>query len=103
MFGVMLAMGLRERANPLVQAVRAHYMQWLVIGLVLSLAPGISLAAQLGGLLGGFVVGATGGLPGSPNSPREALWKVLAIAAILLVVYAFFLDFTFFSRQLSNT
>ncbi len=103
MFGIMLAMGLRERANPLVQAIRAHYAQWLVIGLVLSLMPGISLAAHLGGLLGGFVVGALGGLPGFPNSPRERLWKVLAVAALVLVVYAFALDFLFFSRALSNT
>jgi len=106
MFGIMLAMGLRERANPLVQAIRAHYGQWLVIGLVLSLAPGISLAAHVGGLLGGFVIGAAGGLPGFPNAPREVVWKVLAVAAILLVVYAFSLDFAFFSRELrelSNT
>jgi rhomboid protease GluP len=103
MFGIMLAMGLRERANPLVQAIRAHYGQWLVIGLVLSLGPGISLAAHLGGLLGGFIVGAAGGLPGLPNTPRETLWKVLAATAILIVIYCFFLDFTFFSRTLSNT
>jgi rhomboid protease GluP len=103
MFGIMLAMGLRERANPLVQAIRAHYAQWLVIGLVLSFMPGISLAAHLGGLLGGFVVGAAGGLPGFPNTPREILWKVLAVAAILIVICAFLLDFTYFSRVLSNT
>jgi VIT1/CCC1 family predicted Fe2+/Mn2+ transporter len=61
------------------------------------------LAAHLGGLLGGFIVGAVGGLPSFPNSPREALWKVLAVIAILIVVYAFSLDFLFFSRELSNT
>jgi rhomboid protease GluP len=103
MFGIMLAMGLRERANPLVQAIRAHYGQWLIIGLVLSLAPGISLAAHVGGLLGGFAVGALGGLPNHPNSPREVFWKVLSAAALLLVAYAFFLDLTFFSRALRNT
>ena len=103
MFGIMLAMGLRERANPLVQAIRAHYAQWLIIGLVLSFMPGISLAAHVGGLLGGFAVGAAGGLPGFPNSPREVLWKVLATVAILVVVYAFALDFLFFSRALSTT
>ncbi len=103
MFGIMLAMGLRERANPLVQAVRAHYAQWLVIGLVLSLAPGISLAAHLGGLLGGFIIGAVGGLPGVRNAPKEMVWKVLAGVALLVLVYSFFLDFSFFSRALSNT
>ena len=103
MFGIMLAMGLRERANPLVQAIRAHYGQWLIIGLVLSLMPGVSLSAHLGGLLGGFIIGAIGGLPGVPNSPRENIWKVLAVVSILIVVYAFFLDFTLFFRELSNT
>ena len=103
MFGIMLAMGLRERANPLVQAIRAHYGQWLIIGLVLSLMPGISLSAHIGGLLGGFIIGAVGGLPGLPNSPRENLWKILAAISILIVVYAFFLDFTLFFRELSNT
>jgi rhomboid protease GluP len=103
MFGIMLAMGVRERANPLVQAVRAHYGQWLIIGLVLSLAPGISLAAHLGGLLGGFAVGVLGGMPGVPNSQRELLWKVLAGVALLIVVYAFVQDLTFFSRALRHT
>jgi rhomboid protease GluP len=103
MFGIMLAMGLRERANPLVQAVRAHYGQWLIIGLVLSLAPGISLAAHLGGLLGGFAVGALGGMPRYANTTREALWKVLAGLALLLVIYAFAQDFAFFARALRNT
>ena len=103
MFGIMLAMGLRERANPLVQAVRAHYGQWLIIGLVLSLGPGISLSAHLGGLLGGFIVGALGGLPGPPDTSREYAWKALAAFAILFVIYCFFQDFTFFSHALSNT
>ena len=103
MFGIMLAMGLRERANPLVQAIRAHYGQWLIIGLVLSLGPGISLAAHLGGLLGGFIVGAIGGLPGFPNTPRESVWKLIAAVSILVVIYCFFLDFSFFSHALSHT
>ncbi len=103
MFGIMLAMGLRERANPLVQAIRAHYLNWLVIGLVLSLMPGISLAAHLGGLLGGFIIGAIAGLPGLPGSSRETLWKALAAAGILLVVYAFSADLSLFFHELRNT
>ena len=36
LMGVMLAMGIGQRADPLTQAVRQHYGQWLVFGLVLS-------------------------------------------------------------------
>jgi rhomboid protease GluP len=93
MFGIMLAMGLRHRADPLVQAVKAHYGQWLVIGLVLSLMPGIDMAAHIGGLIGGFLVGWLAGLPGLPNTPRETLWRVLAGVAIAVTLYAWMQDF----------
>ncbi len=92
MFGIMLAMGLRNRADPLAQAVRAHYGQWFVIGLVLSLMPGIDMAAHVGGFAGGFAVGWLGGLPGLPNTPRETFWRVLAGIAIAFTLYAWLQD-----------
>jgi len=106
MFGIMLAMGLRGRADPLVQAVRAHYIQWLIIGLVLSLVPGVDLAAHVGGFIGGFLVGLVAGLPGLPNTPRESLWKVLAGLAIAVTAYSFLRDFASYvalMRQITNT
>lgn len=93
LIGIMLAMGLRRRADPLTQAVRAYYRQWLIFGLVLSLIPGIDMAAHIGGFVGGFLVGFAGGLPGLPNSPREILWKALAVAAVAIALYAFVQDF----------
>lgn len=105
MFGIMLAMGVRQRADPLVQAVRAHYGQWLIFGIVLSLMPGIDMAAHVGGFVGGFLVGLLGGLPGLPNSQRETLWKMIAAVALLITVYAFVLDFfsaRLLLRQLGN-
>ncbi len=93
MFGIMLAMGLRNRADPLAQAVRAHYGQWVVIGIVLSLMPGIDMAAHIGGFIGGFIVGWLGGLPGLPDTPRETLWKVLAAVALAVTLYAFVQDY----------
>lgn len=93
MFGIMLAMGIGNRADPLAQAVKAHYTQWLLIGIVLSLMPGIDLAAHLGGFLGGFAVGWLGGLPTLPNSGRETFWKILAGVALAFTVYAFLQDF----------
>ncbi|HEX7361654.1 MAG TPA: rhomboid family intramembrane serine protease [Bryobacteraceae bacterium] len=92
LIGIMLAMGLR-RSDPISQAVRSFYTRWLIYGIALSFLPGISLAAHLGGLAGGFVIGLLGGLPGIPNSPREVLWKVLAALAIIVAVYAFLQDF----------
>lgn len=106
MFGIMLAMGLRNRADPLTRAVRAHYGQWLIIGLVLSLVPGVDLAAHIGGLIGGFLVGIIGGLPGLPNTPREHVWQILAGIAVAATAYAFLQDFVSYSalmRQISNT
>jgi rhomboid protease GluP len=106
LFGIMLAMGVRHRSDPLAQAVRAHYSQWLIIGIVLSLMPGVSLSAHVGGFIGGFLVGVIGGLPGLPNTPREQLWRVLAALAILILLYAFwqnYLSFRALSAAMRNT
>lgn len=92
LIGIMLAMGTRHRADPLIQAVRAHYGQWLIIGIVLSLMPGIDIAAHIGGFIGGFIIGWLGGLPGLPNTPRETLWRALAGVALAFTAYAFLQD-----------
>jgi rhomboid protease GluP len=92
LIGIMLSMGVRNRADPLSQAIRAHYGQWLVIGIVLSLMPGIDIAAHIGGFIGGFIVGWLGGLPGLPNTPRETLWRVLAGIALAVTLYAWLQD-----------
>jgi rhomboid protease GluP len=97
MIGIMLAMGLRGRADPLTQAVRAHYGQWLIFGLVMSFGGGISLAGHVGGCIGGLAVGLIAGLPGLPGTPREAFWKSAAIVATVITLYAWFEDFRFFS------
>lgn len=92
LIGIMLAMTLRRRSDPLVQMVRAQYTQWVIFSLVLSFLPGIDLAAHIGGFVGGFFIGVVAGLPGLPRSPRENLWTSLAALAILVVLYAFLRD-----------
>ncbi len=92
LIGIMLSMGLRSRADPLTQAVRSHYGQWAVIGIVLSLFPGIDIAAHIGGFIGGFLVGLVGGLPSLPGSSRETMWRILAGAAVAVTVYAWMQD-----------
>jgi rhomboid protease GluP len=93
LIGIMLAMSIRHRSDPLVQLVRSQYTQWVIFSLVLSLMPGVDLAAHIGGFIGGFLVGAAGGLPGLPNAPKETFWKVLAGVAIVVVLWAFLQDF----------
>lgn len=105
-FGLMLAMALRRRTDPLAQAVRSHYGQWLIFGLVLSFLPGVDIAAHVGGFLGGLLVGLVAGLPSLPHTPREILWKVMAGAALAVTLYAFWLDLLSYHaliRQLSST
>ncbi len=96
LFGIMLAMGIRGRADPLTRAVRAHYGQWVIFGLLMSVIPGVDMAAHVGGFIGGFLVGVVAGLPGLPGTPRETLWRVLAGVALAVTLYAFIQDFRWF-------
>jgi rhomboid protease GluP len=88
LMGTMLAMGLRSRADPLAQAVRSHYGNWLVFGLLMSVGGGISLSGHVGGFLGGLAVGFIAGLPGLPGTPKETVWKMAAGLAVTLVIAA---------------
>jgi len=103
LMGVMLAMGIGKRADPLTQAVRQHYGQWLIFGLVLSLGGGISLWGHVGGLIGGFIVGLIAGRPGHPGSPRELFWKIAAIASVAFVCLCWYMDFAFISQLLKHS
>jgi rhomboid protease GluP len=103
LIGIMLAMSLRRRSDPLVQMVRAQYTQWVIFSLVLSFLPGVDLAAHIGGFVGGFFVGVVAGLPGLPRSRRETLWTALGALAVLVVIYAFVRDafsYAVLTRQL---
>jgi rhomboid protease GluP len=107
LIGIMLAMGLRQRSDPMTQAVRSYYSRWAVYALVFSFLPGFNtdIAAHVGGLAGGFAVGLVAGLPGLPNAPREQLWKALAGIAVAITAYAFLQDYLAFAglgRHVSN-
>lgn len=95
LIGVMLAMAVTRRSDPLAHLIRGHYMQYLIFSLVLSLFPGIDIYAHIGGAAGGFVIGLIAGLPGLPKSPRETFWTVAAGIILALTAYAFFQDVLF--------
>ncbi len=107
LIGLMLAMGLRQRSDPMAQAVRSYYGRWAVYAIIFSFLPGFNtdIAAHIGGLAGGFVIGLIGGLPALPNTPREQLWRVLAGVAIAATLYAFvqdFLSFRAIAQEMGN-
>lgn len=105
LIGIMLAMGVRRRSDPLAQAVRAFYGRWAIYALLFSFLPGfgIDIAAHVGGLAGGFLIGLVGGLPGLPNTSREVTWRILAGIAIAITVYAFWQDYRSFEALLRET
>jgi rhomboid protease GluP len=103
LMGIMLAMGIGQRADPLTQAVRQHYGQWLVIGIVMSLQGGISLSGHVGGLIGGFVVGLAAGRPGHPSSPKETFWKIAAYLSVAVVLVCWYFDFANISHFLKHS
>jgi len=102
LMGIMLAMGLRRRSDPLTQAVRQHYGQWLIFGLVMSFGAGISMSGHIGGFVGGLLVGLAAGRPGLPGSPQETFWKMAAAFAVCITVYAFVKDFAFVMYVLAH-
>jgi rhomboid protease GluP len=97
LMGIMLAMGIGQRADALTQAVRQHYGQWIVFGLVMSYGPSISMAGHVGGLIGGFAVGLIAGRPGLPGTSRERFWRAAAGFAIALVLWSWYRDFAYIS------
>jgi hypothetical protein len=88
LIGTMLAIGFRNRADPLSQAVRSQYGMWLVYGIVMSFWGRVSLAGHVGGFIGGLLVGLIAGLPGLPGTPKEVFWKFAGIGCVALVVVA---------------
>ena len=96
LIGVMLALGLR-RSDPVGQMIRSYYKRWAIYGIVFSFISfggfRTDIAAHLGGLAGGFVMGLVMGLPQLPTSPVERFWRIVAVAAVAVTVYSFVLDF----------
>ena len=79
----------RRRGGTLFRAFSDDLLRWAVFGLLISIAPGIDMAAHAGG----FVAGAAAGLLIGHTAPRHAivdrLWTLAAIASVLLPVVGF--------------
>jgi rhomboid protease GluP len=90
LIGAMIAAGMRS-STPLASAVRAHYTQWAIWGLVIGFMPGLRIdnAAHIGGLAAGFGLSYLAGTQPAYESWTEKLWKLSAAFAVLITVAAF--------------
>ncbi|HZS52582.1 MAG TPA: rhomboid family intramembrane serine protease [Bryobacterales bacterium] len=95
LIGAMIAFAQRHRSTLLGMAMKSVYTRWAVYGLLFSLIPGIDIAAHVGGLISGFVLGYVAGVPG-PNRAIEWCWKAAAVVAVLIVGASFLLAWASF-------
>ena len=86
LIGAMIAHGYRNRSS-----YSSFYIRWAVIIVLIGLMPGFHIdnAAHLGGMAAGFVIAY---LTGTPHyiHPVELVWKVVASAVLLVVIYSFY-------------
>ena len=97
LIGAMIAFGVAHRSS-LGNQVRDHYVRWVVYILAIGLIPGIGIDnyAHIGGLAGGFAVGWVAGTPQRSERQREAMWRVLAAACVLITAFSFLMVYKYF-------
>jgi rhomboid protease GluP len=90
LLGAMIAAGMRS-THPLGSAIRAHYTQWAIWGLVMGFLPGLRIdnAAHIGGLVAGFAFGYLAGTQPFHERWTEKLWKLSAACCVLITAVAF--------------
>jgi rhomboid protease GluP len=87
LIGGMIGVGLRDRTS-YGASIRRFFTRWAIYGLVLSLIPGTDIAAHIGGLAGGFVVGFLAGTR-SYSQATERAWQIAAGVMIAITGVAF--------------
>ena len=73
------------------QQLKSVLLRYAIFMFIISLAPGISLAAHAGGFAAGALLGLV--IPHEPIRGRGAnlAWDAAAAAGVLLVVYSFYM------------
>ena len=91
LIGAMIALGVKHRHTSLGAAMRGHYTQWAVWGLVMGLLPGFRVdnAAHIGGLATGFVAGYLFGTPKLFENWTVKAWQAAAGVCIAITLLAF--------------
>jgi rhomboid protease GluP len=104
LIGAMIAVGLRG-TSPLASAMRAHYTQWAIWGLLIGFFPGLRTdnAAHIGGLVSGFALAFIMGTPPLFERWTEKFWKLSAALCVLITVWAFVQMVLFFMAVQSRS
>lgn len=94
LIGGMIAAGMKTKTS-MGSAIRAHYTQWAIWGVVIGLLPGFRTdnAAHLGGLATGFLVAWIAGTPKLYENWTEKLWKIAATFCVIITVACFAIMF----------
>jgi rhomboid protease GluP len=88
LIGVMIAYGYRNRSR-LGDSVKNMFVRWAVFALIFSFLPGIDMAAHIGGLAGGILLGAVVADTPSLTRPAILLWRALQMLAIAAILTTF--------------
>lgn len=98
LIGAMIALGMKTQTS-MGAAMKAHYTQWAVYGLIMGFLPGFAIdnAAHIGGLASGFVIGYIAGTPSLLENITEKMWRIAAVCCVLITFAAFALMFLHFS------
>ncbi|HZL57305.1 MAG TPA: rhomboid family intramembrane serine protease [Bryobacteraceae bacterium] len=101
LIGAMIAFGVANRHSMMGRAIRDSYVRWVVYILAIGFMPGLGVDnwAHIGGLAGGFAVGYVAGIPMPSMREREAMWRVLAAACVLITAFCFLMVYTHFPTQ----
>ncbi len=82
----------RIRGGTMYRAFSDNLMRWAVFGLLLSLVPGVDMAAHAGGFVSGAIAGLFIGRSGVVRPAVDRLWTAAAIVAVILPIAAFALQ-----------
>lgn len=102
LIGAMIALGVRDRSS-YGAAVRAHYTQWAVYGLLMGLMPFFATdnAAHIGGLAGGFALAYVAGTPRFSGTVEQA-WRIAAGVTVVATAVCFFFMIRWLLAATSN-
>lgn len=97
LIGAMIAFGVIYR-NSIGNSVRDFYVRWVVYILAIGFIGGFGVDnfAHIGGLAGGFAVGWVCGLPVRSTREKEAMWRALAAACVIVTLFCFLMVYTHF-------
>jgi len=97
LIGAMIAFGVMNRST-VGKQIRNFYLQAVVFMLAVGILGGFNIDnwAHVGGVAAGFAVAYVAGTPIHSSRARESMWRVLAVACVLITCFCFFMVYTHF-------